>query len=111
MDPLTSLHYHFTGIVMAVGFDSIKALDDLWEYHRQNKLNDLMHDILITPSALKTANVDDVTLVTKLWDDEYERCKQELMAGTTERVKIADRRKWPMFTNSQSTPKVLIFFL
>ena len=80
---------------MAVGFDSVKALDDLWEYHRQEKLNPLMHDLLITSSALKAANVYDVTFVTKLWDDEYDACKEELlMNGVQQTVEIADRSKY-----------------
>ena len=89
------LIYLSEGIVMAVGFDSVKALDDLWEYHRQEKLNPLMHDLLITSSALKAANVYDVTFVTKLWDDEYDACKEELlMNGVKQTVEIADRSKY-----------------
>lgn len=79
---------------MAVGFDSIEALDNLWEYHRQEKLGPLLHELLVTSSSLKAADVLDVTLVTKLWDDEYESCKQELLAGTTEKVDIINRRMY-----------------
>lgn len=79
---------------MAVGFDSVKALDDLWQYHRQEQLNALMHELLLTPGVLKSADVNDVTLVTKLWEDEYELCKQELLESSTKKVDVSNRRKY-----------------
>ncbi|XP_052764617.1 uncharacterized protein LOC128206291 isoform X1 [Mya arenaria] len=80
-----------TGIVMAVGFETMKELDDLWEYYRQEKLTPLIHEVLITSSALKAAEVKSVRLVTKLWEDEYEVCKEELEHKTNRRVDIVDR--------------------
>ncbi|KAH3897464.1 uncharacterized protein LOC127864627 [Dreissena polymorpha] len=79
------------GIVLAVGFETLEALDDLWTYHRDGNLNALMHEFLITPRVLEAAEVDKVIMVTKLWDDEYEACKEEIENKTRMRVNIINR--------------------
>jgi len=78
---------------MAVGFETVKELDDLWAYHKEEKLSPLLHEILLTSSVMEAADVTNVRLVVKLWDDEYEACKHELDNKTTQRVDISDRRE------------------
>ncbi|KAL4218482.1 hypothetical protein ACF0H5_023216 [Mactra antiquata] len=79
------------GIVMAVGFDTVQALDALWTLHRTEKLNVLMHELLITSGVLKAADIISVTLDTKLWDDEYDSCKNELMTRKSEILNLQFR--------------------
>lgn len=77
---------------MAVGFDAVEALDSLWNLYKQEKLTSLIHDVLMTSDVLKAASITDITLLTKLWDDEYDVCKQELMSRTPVLLDIQFRR-------------------
>ncbi|XP_045181045.2 uncharacterized protein LOC123540253 isoform X1 [Mercenaria mercenaria] len=79
------------GIVMAVGFDTVKDLDELWSLYKDDKLSSLIHDILITTGDLKAASITEVTLQTKLWEDEYDICKQELASEAKKRPDIQYR--------------------
>ncbi|XP_060587348.1 uncharacterized protein LOC132742866 isoform X2 [Ruditapes philippinarum] len=79
------------GIVMAVGFDTIEALDELWTMYKEEKLNALIESILITAGDLKAASLKDVTLKTKLWEDEYDVCRQELEPDMKQRLDIQFR--------------------
>lgn len=77
---------------MAVGFDAVEALDSLWILYKQEKLTSLIHDVLMTSDVLKAASITDITLLTKLWDDEYDVCKQELLSRTPILLDIQFRR-------------------
>ncbi|XP_045181532.2 uncharacterized protein LOC123540508 isoform X2 [Mercenaria mercenaria] len=80
------------GIVMAVGFDTVEALDYLWAIHRQNKLTALMHEVLITSDVLKAASITAITIETKLWDDEYYVCKEAILSRKPEILDIQYRQ-------------------
>lgn len=79
------------GIVMAVGFDTAAELDELWKLHKEDKLSTLIHDILITSGDLKAASITAVTLKTKLWDDEYDVCRKEIMSRSNSVQNIQNR--------------------
>ena len=79
------------GIVLAIGFDRIDSLDELWSLHRKHKLRPLMHDILITPAVLKSISCKTVTLDVKLWDDEYEDCRKDLLTKLTKPENILSK--------------------
>lgn len=79
------------GIVLAIGFDRLDSLDELWSLHRKHKLEPLMQDMLITPALLKTVSCTSVKLDVKLWDDEYEDCRRELMSKTIKLESIQNK--------------------
>lgn len=79
------------GIVLAIGFDRLDSLDELWSLHRKHKLQPLMQDMLITPALLKTVSCRIITLDVKLWDDEYEDCRRELLNRMTKPENIRDK--------------------
>ena len=78
---------------MAVGFDTVETLDELWALHKEDKLNSLIQSILITSGDLEAASLKDVTLKTKVWDDEYDVCKEELEMCTKPKLDIQFMRK------------------
>lgn len=79
------------GIVLAIGFDHTDSLNELWMLHRKNRLESLIHDVLITPALLKTVSCKSITLDVKLWDDEYEDCRIELKSKLIKQENIRDR--------------------
>lgn len=79
------------GIVMAIGFDNLDALDALWELHKRQKLDSLLHEILTTSEVMEKASVKNITLETKLWYDEYESCKSELETRSMNIVDVKHR--------------------
>ena len=77
---------------MALGFDTVESLDTLWNIHRQGELTALIHDVMITSDVLKAASITSITIITKLWDDEYDVCKQDILSRSSEVLDIQYRR-------------------
>ena len=99
--PLTKLsgsaHVFYSGIVLAIGFDRLDSLDELWTLHRNNKLQPILHEILVTPAVLKTLSCKHITLDVKLWDDEYDDCRKELLNKVSRHDNIRDNGKQSFF--------------
>lgn len=80
------------GIVMAVGFDDIQALESVWKLHSTEKMNGLIQDLLINQALLKKLQATRIVLTTRMFEDEYTNCKNELLSRSMQRISIKTKR-------------------
>nr|XP_022321434.1 uncharacterized protein LOC111123411 isoform X2 [Crassostrea virginica] len=80
------------GIVLAVGFDDIDALERVWKLHTSEKLTGLMQDLLITQSLLKKLEATRIVLTTRMFEDEYTNCKNELLGRSLQKISIKTKQ-------------------
>ena len=83
--------YVFVGIVLAVGFDDIEALETLWTLHERGKLSTIFQDVIITSPVLKKTKATKIVLRSKLLESEYNNCKNELLSRKMSRLDIKNR--------------------
>ena len=83
--------YIFLGIVLAVGFDDIEALETLWTLHERGKLSTIFQDVIITSPVLKKTKAAKIVLRSKLLESEYNNCKNELLSRKMSRLDIKNR--------------------
>ncbi|OWF34965.1 uncharacterized protein LOC110443545 [Mizuhopecten yessoensis] len=76
------------GIILAVGFDDIDALENVWKLHKDEKLQRALQDVLMTPSILKSLGATNITLWIKMMEDEYTNCKNELLCRKMGKVNV-----------------------
>lgn len=81
-----------SGIVMAVGFDDIQALESVWKLHSTEKMNGLIQDLLINQALLKKLQATRIVLTTRMFEDEYTNCKNELLSRSMQRISIKTKR-------------------
>ncbi|XP_069105961.1 uncharacterized protein [Argopecten irradians] len=77
------------GIILAVGFDDVDALENVWKLHKEDKLQRALQDILMTSSILNSIGASNITLWIKMMEDEYTNCKNELLCRKMARVSIS----------------------
>ncbi|XP_061168812.1 uncharacterized protein LOC133178058 isoform X1 [Saccostrea echinata] len=80
------------GIVMAVGFDNIDALESVWKLNKSEKMTGLMQDLLITQPLLKKLEAKRIVLTTRMFEDEYTNCKNELLSRSLQRISIKTKK-------------------
>lgn len=80
------------GIVMAVGFDDIHALESVWDLHSSEKMNGLIQDLLINQALLKKLQATRIVLTTRMFEDEYTNCKNELLGRSPQRISIKTKQ-------------------
>lgn len=96
------------GIVMAIGMDSLEALDAVWSLYKRGKLTSVIYDTLITPEVLQSISVSKIVIKTKLWEDEYDKCQQEITTRTDKVQNIKARESdMKMVKRLKSYQKVL----
>ncbi|KAL5014173.1 hypothetical protein ScPMuIL_008443 [Solemya velum] len=83
------------GLVLALGFDNEKSLDEIEKLHKTGKLNILMQEVLINQPTLKAVSASRITLRTRLWNDELTACRDEL--------KRREHGKENIYTNDKDT--------
>ncbi|XP_041361160.1 uncharacterized protein LOC121377288 isoform X2 [Gigantopelta aegis] len=76
------------GLILVVTFDDIDAINSLWELHVNNKLSPMFQDILIDGALLKAMEAKRVTIRAKLWEDEYNDSKMELLERGMDRISL-----------------------
>lgn len=81
-----------SGIVMAVGFDDMQALESVWKLHSTEKMNGLIQDLLINQALLKKLQATRIVLTTRMFEDEYTNCKNELLSRSMQRISIKTKR-------------------
>ena len=57
------------------------ALQGLWSLYEGGRLGEMLNSVLITPEALKTLHAERIQLRTRMWADERDICRQELILG------------------------------
>lgn len=77
---------------MAVGFDDIQALESVWKLHSTEKMNGLIQDLLINQALLKKLQATRIVLTTRMFEDEYTNCKNELLSRSMQRISIKTKR-------------------
>lgn len=77
------------GIILAVGFDDVDALEQVWKLHKDDKLQRLLQDVLMTSSLLHSLKASNIVLWCQVMEDEYTNCKNELLCRKMARVSIA----------------------
>lgn len=77
---------------MAVGFDDIHALESVWDLHSSEKMNGLIQDLLINQALLKKLQATRIVLTTRMFQDEYTNCKNELLGRSPQRISIKTKR-------------------
>ncbi|KAL3890754.1 hypothetical protein ACJMK2_003032 [Sinanodonta woodiana] len=76
------------GIIMAVGFDDPDALESLWTSFKSGKLNAALQEALLTPSIMHSVEASKIVLHTRLFEDEYTLCHDELYIQTSKRENV-----------------------
>lgn len=79
------------GIVLAVGFDDIEALEALWALHERGKLSTIFQEVIITSPFLKKTKAAKIVLRSKMLESEYNNCKNELLSRKMSRLDIKNR--------------------
>lgn len=77
---------------MAVGFDDIQALESVWKLLSTEKMNGLIQDLLINQALLKKLQATRIVLTTRMFEDEYTNCKNELLSRSMQRISIKTKR-------------------
>ncbi|XP_070208330.1 uncharacterized protein [Littorina saxatilis] len=81
------------GSTLAVTFDNLADLIDVWKLHEGKQLSPLFQAIFADKAMLKALRVRKLTLRVRLWLDEFEECRDELkkMAKEGTRVDVHTR--------------------
>ena len=95
----TNLPLFLSGLILVVTFDDIDAINSLWELHLNNKLTPMFQDILIDGALLKAMEAKRVSIRAKLWEDEYNDSKMELLERGMDRLSLDKFRKFPYFSD------------
>ncbi|XP_048726892.1 uncharacterized protein LOC125645434 isoform X3 [Ostrea edulis] len=80
------------GIVLVIGFDDIDALENIWKLHKSERMNGAVQDVLITQPLLKKLEATRIVLTTRMFDDEYTNCKNELLSRSLQRISIKTKK-------------------
>ena len=83
------------GITLVIGFDYVEALDATWRmYNKSDELAKLMHRLFITDELLKRMRVKiSFEIRTRMWEDEYLKCRSEITSGQPGRTPIYKKSK------------------
>ena len=83
------------GTILAVTFDSVEDLLELWRLQEKKQLSSLFQAVLVDKAMLKALAVKTLTVRVRMWPDELEACQGELLTLATEnkRVAIKTRRE------------------
>ncbi|KAK3609003.1 hypothetical protein CHS0354_003902 [Potamilus streckersoni] len=76
------------GIIMAVGFDDADSLGSLWTSFKSGKLNAALQDALLTPSLMHSVEASTIVLHTRLFEDEFKKCHDEIYIQARKREDI-----------------------
>ncbi|XP_076456821.1 uncharacterized protein LOC143291090 [Babylonia areolata] len=81
------------GGILAVIFDSLEALQDLWKLHEGKQLSPLFQSMLVDKALIDSLGVRELTVRVRMWPDELEACREEMakMAEEQKRVNIHTR--------------------
>ncbi|KAK7473900.1 hypothetical protein BaRGS_00034889 [Batillaria attramentaria] len=91
---------HFRGVileevrrggVLAVTFDSVTSLDDVWTMSQNRQLSALFQAIFVDKSLLKALGVRKLTVRVRMWPDEVEACREEMEKMNGKKVNIDTR--------------------
>ena len=77
-----------------VGFDSATALDTCWKEFTADKLGPVFTRMFITPAVLKKVGAKKIQLRTRLYQDEYDKCKTEIMSNKVEHLPVEKQGKY-----------------
>ncbi|ESP02614.1 hypothetical protein LOTGIDRAFT_237861 [Lottia gigantea] len=76
------------GLVLTLAFDNVDALDAVWKLFQPNKLSALVNEMFLDQNALKALGLKTLTLQARLWEDEYNYCRNEILSAGPARVSI-----------------------
>ncbi|KAK3088063.1 hypothetical protein FSP39_014166 [Pinctada imbricata] len=76
------------GITLALGFDSVEALENIWNLNVNGKLNHILQEVLVTPALLEKVGATKIVLKTRMFTDEYADCKDELKKLSDQKEKL-----------------------
>lgn len=65
-------------IILAVGFDDVDNLDAIWRLQNKKMLGTHLTDVLLNHALLKKLGATKILLSTRLFEDEYTACSEEL---------------------------------
>lgn len=68
-------------IIVTVQCGSLDILEGLWEDYIRGRLNEMAERYLVTEEILKAFGLADVKLTTTIKKEEYEACRDLLIAG------------------------------
>ena len=66
-------------VLITVGCTSVKILENLWQAYKSGELNEAAERYLITDELLKVYGLREFRFITVIDEEEYRRCKDELM--------------------------------
>ncbi|XP_055871499.1 uncharacterized protein LOC129923626 isoform X2 [Biomphalaria glabrata] len=78
-----------SGCVLAVTFDTLDAVDNLWTLYIKGKLTPIFQDLLVDQALLKATKTVKISLRSKLWEDEYKSCLNEITTRSTVRQRLS----------------------
>ncbi|XP_060083005.1 uncharacterized protein LOC132562282 [Ylistrum balloti] len=77
------------GIILAVGFDDVDALETVWNLHKDDKLQRALQEVLMTSTILHSLGASNITLWIKMMEDEYTNCKNEILCRKMAKMNIS----------------------
>ena len=109
---LFALLFFFLGITLVIGFDFVEALDATWRmYNKSDELAQLMHRLFITDELLKRMRVKFIEIRTRMWEDEYLKCRSEITSGQPGRTPIYKKSTSYIKHQKTYTPEFRMYFL
>ncbi|XP_076437716.1 uncharacterized protein LOC143276931 [Babylonia areolata] len=81
------------GNILAVIFNNMADLVELWKLHEGKQLSPLFQSVLVDDVMMKELGLCKLTLRVRVWQDELEECREEMgkMAKEDVRVDIKSR--------------------
>lgn len=84
------------GIVFSLSFEDVASLDALWRDYEEGEISDAMRKMLLSSdvdcSIRESVGSKSIEYRTRLFRDEFDRCRNELLAGDVASKTLNDRR-------------------
>lgn len=80
--------------MFSLSFDDVTSLDALWRDYEEGDVSDAMRDLLLSPDidVRESVGSKSIEYRTRLFIDEVDRCRNELLAGDVVAKTLNDRR-------------------
>ena len=91
---LVNLCQHFMllpGVILAVSFDNMEALERLRTLHKDERLSPILEEIFMRPEVLKKVGARSIDFRVRLFDEEYEDCRLDILEKKFNQFTLVDR--------------------
>ncbi|XP_064652786.1 uncharacterized protein LOC135503242 [Lineus longissimus] len=86
----TVLDGFITGLILSVTFDNLEAVETFWHQYKSGEVGKFFKSYLETKSTKRYIEAKRLEIRIRCWEDEYEACKEDLLANEVIGLSLAD---------------------